>query len=316
MTGSHLLLEQAKLQAAQIGFSAIFNNRLRVAEKEPVLDFAMRVPSTNAEEQFKFLGDLPFLREWVDDRHLSKLRAETITITNRDYATGVRVDRNDIMDDRLGLVMPKINMLADRARQHIADFMVRTLLNGFSPGTNFPETGDGLAYDGQFFFDTDHQDGDGPVQSNFFTTSLSATSYETARVKMLSLLDEQSQPLEIRPMALLVGPSNERTALEIVQAGVIGQAGAGVSNVFAGTAQVMVSQRLVGAFSEFWFLGDLSQPVKPLLWTDREAPRFDAQNTMQSDDAFMRREFKFGTSYRAGYGYGLWQFAHGSDGTT
>lgn len=316
MSSSHLLLEQAKLDAAQIGFSAAFNLQLRVARLEPVLGWAMRVPSTNAEEQFPFLGDLPMLREWVDERHMSKLRAEKITVINKDFSTGIRVDRNDILDDRLGLVMPRINGLADRARQHISDRVVRLLLNGFN-GTNFDEVGDGLAYDGQFFFSTTHQDGDGPVQSNFITAALTATSYETQRVAMQSLKDEEGQPLEIRPMALLVGPKNERTALEIVQAGLIDQGGgAGVENVFKGTAQVMMSQRLTGSFSDHWFLADLTQGVRPLIWTDREAPRFDALNTMQSEGAFMRKEFLFGTSYRGGYGYGLWQFAAGSDGTT
>lgn len=315
MSTSRMLLQQAKLDAAQIGFSTVFNNRLQVAP-EPIMGLAMRVPSDNAEEQFKHLGDVPMLQEWVDDRKLSKLRAESITIRAKDYAAGIRVDRNDIMDDRLGLVTPRIQMLADRARQHVAKSIVELLLNGFN-GTNFPALGDGLGYDGQLFFSTTHQDGEGPTQSNKSTADLSAASYEAARVAMMSLQDEEGQPLEINPDTLIVGPSFERTALETVNAGVIDQGGgAGVDNVFRGTARVVVSQRLIGAYSDYWFLADTTQAVRPLVWVDRSAPEFVAQNRMDDDAAFTRKEFKFGVDYRAGYGYGLWQHIHGSDGTT
>jgi len=320
MAQSQRLLEQAKIANAQIGFSTVFNNQLQKTMKEPILDIAMRVPSTNATESFKFLGDIPQLREWVDDRHMGKLRVEEINVVNRDYATGIRVDKNDIRDDKLNLVMPRIRQLANRARQHVAKSMVELLLNGFD-GTAFTRISDGKSYDSTaatpiFFFSVAHQDGTGPLQTNFITAALTDVSYETARVNMQSLQDEEKQPLEVRPNMLIVGPSLERTALEIVQAGVIDQGGAGVSNVFKGTAEVAVSQRLSGSFANFWFLIDTTQEVGGILWTDREAPRFDALMDMKSEHAFRRKEFEFGTSYAAGYQYGLWQFIHGSNGTT
>jgi phage major head subunit gpT-like protein len=316
MTSSpHQLLEQAKLDNAQIGFSTVFANRLSVAP-EAIAQLAMRVPSSNAQEEMPFLGDIPMLEEWLDDRKFSKLRAEKITIRNRDYAAGIRVHRNDVMDDRLGLVMPKVMMLADRARQHVSKSLVELLLNGFD-GNDFPTISDGLAYDGDFFFSTSHQDGQGPSQSNTQTEALDAAAYNGARTAMQSLQDEEGQPLEISGNTLIVGPSNERTALEIVQAGLIDQGGAsGIENVFRGTANVVVSQRLVGTYAAYWFLADLAQPVRPLVWLDREAPQFVAQNRLDSESVFMQNLLRFGAQYRAGYGYGLWQFIHGSIGTT
>ncbi len=308
------LLEQAKLDNAQIGFTTIFNNRLTVAP-EPITQIAMRIPSSNAQEEMPFLGDVPMLSEWLDDRKFSKLRVEKITIRNRDWSAGIEVHKNDIMDDRLGMVIPKVNRLADRARQHIAKSIVELLANGFD-GTDFPLISDGLAYDGSFFFAADHQDGQGPVQDNVSTAVLSATSYEAARVAMASLQDEEGQPLEIGGDLLIVGPTNERTALETVNAGLIDQGGgAATDNVFRGTALVVVSQRLVGPQANYWFLVDSSQAVKPLVWTDRQAPQFTAQTSLDSEPMFNRNISKFGTDYRGGFGYGLWQFSHGSDGT-
>jgi phage major head subunit gpT-like protein len=262
-----------------------------------------------------FLGDVPMLEEHLDDLKLSRLRAEKITVRARDFSGGIRVHRNDIMDDRLGLVMPKITTLGDRARQHVSKTLVELLLNGFD-GTAFPNVSDGLGYDGQFFFSAAHVDGAGPTQDNVSTATLAAASYEAARVAMQSLLDEESQPLQINPDTLIVGPSNERTALEIVQAGLIDQGGAsGIENVFRGTARVMVSQRLTGSFAAYWFLADLSAGVRPLIWMDREAPQFVAQNRVDSESAFHRLQFLFKAMYRSGFAYGLWQHIHGSDGT-
>jgi phage major head subunit gpT-like protein len=315
MAQSQRLLEQAKIANAQIGFSTVFNNQLQKTMKEPILDIAMRVPSSSATESFKHLGDIPQLREWVDERHMGKLRVEEINVVNKDYATGIRVDKNDIRDDKLNLVMPRIRQLANRAKQHVAKSMVELLLNGFD-GTAFPRISNGLSYDGKFLFSLTHQDGEGPEQPNFFTTALSDASYETARVNMQSLQDEEGEPLEVRPNLIIVGPTLERTAREIVEAGIIADGGAGVDNVFKGTADVAISQRLTGTFAAYWFLVDTSQEVGPILWTDREAPRFDALMDMKSEAAFMRKEFQFGTSYAAGYQAGLWQFIHGSDGTS
>lgn len=314
-TSPRQLLEQAKLDNSQIGFSTVFNNRLQVAP-EPIAQIAMRIPSSNASEEMPFLGDVPVMSEWLDQRKYGSLRAERIVIRNRDWQNGLKVHRNDIMDDRLGMVMPKVMMLSDRARQHIPKSLVELLLNGFD-GTAFPTISDGLAYDGQFFFSAAHVNGDGPTQDNVSTAGLDATAYEAARVAMHSLQDEESQPLEISGNLLIVGPSNERTALETVQAGLIDQGGgSGVDNVYKGTARVVVSQRLVGAYAAYWFLVDTAQPVRPLVWTDREAPQFVAQNRLDSDSAFDQNQFKFGAQLRAGFGYGLWEFAHGSDGTT
>jgi phage major head subunit gpT-like protein len=203
-----------------------------------------------------------------------------------------------------------------RANHFYADHLVKLLLNGFT-GVAFPDLGNGLGYDGQFLFSAAHKDGDGPTQTNVATAGIAAASYEAARVAMLSLQDEEAQPLEVRPAMLLVGPSKEREALEVVNAGLIDQGGAsGVDNVFRGTAQVVVSQRLVGTYANYWFLADTSRPLKPLVWTDRAAPEFVAQNSVTDDSMFERDEARFKVQLRAGFGYGLWQFIYGSNGTT
>lgn len=310
------LVNQAKLDASQISFSSRFNMVLQSFE-DPIRQIAMELPSDARVEEHDWLGTVPGLQEWLDDRKLNSLRADGFQIRNKDFASGIKIHANDITDDRLGIVMPKIDMLAAKAGLHYGQLIVDALTNGFVTTGPF-----GTAYDGQAFFSASHKDGDGPTQSNTSgATALSQAAYDAARVAMWSLQDEEGDPLNIVPTHLLVGPSNERTALEIVQAGVIGNpAGtASITNVFAGTARVIVSPRLVNASAGHWFLMSFQQPVRPIILQIREAITSafvtgdENASGGQSLNRFMRKQLLFGAQGRHNVGYGLWQFIHGAN---
>jgi phage major head subunit gpT-like protein len=57
-----------------------------------------------------------------------------------------------------------------------------------------------------------------------------------------------------------------------------------------------------------------SRPIKPFIYQERKAPVFVSQTSMEADDVFSRKEFKFGAEARAAGGYGLWQLSYGSTG--
>lgn len=61
--------------------------------------------------------------------------------------------------------------------------------------------------------------------------------YGTARTALLSMKADHGRPLGVKPRLLIVGPSNEKRALEIVNAE---RNAAGADNVYKGTAEVMV----------------------------------------------------------------------------
>src|SRR3990172_13272073 len=149
----------------------------------------------------------PTLREWLDDRPHESLRPYKVEIENKKWANGLIIKRDDIEDDSLGLIRPQIAALARAALKHQESLLLDFLVSGFAATK-------GLAYDGQFFFDTDHKDGDGPTQSNKDTAALAKASFETAYQKMLEVLDERSEPLDITPTHLIVGPSNRAKAHE------------------------------------------------------------------------------------------------------
>lgn len=67
--------------------------------------------------------------------------------------------------------------------------------------------------------------------------TLDATAYEAARVSLAAQFRPDGSPLGVRPTHLVVGPSNEAEALELLNAE---RNTAGATNVWRGTAQLVV----------------------------------------------------------------------------
>ncbi len=77
--------------------------------------------------------------------------------------------------------------------------------------------------------------------------SLNATNYAAARVAMMSLTNSEGRPLGIKPGLLVVGPSLEAQAREILQAQfIIGDpsSGGAKTNIWQGTADLLVVPEL------------------------------------------------------------------------
>ncbi len=59
-----------------------------------------------------------------------------------------------------------------------------------------------------------------------------------------------------------------------------------------------------------WFLLDLSKPLKPILYQDREAPHFEMVTDPKDSHVFKTGEYLMGGEARGAAGYTLWQLAH------
>lgn len=116
---------------------------------------ATEVTSTGAAEDYGWLGDWPEIREWLGDRVLRELGAHTYSIKNKDFESTVRVPRNSIQDDQLGIFKPMFEGLGGKVKL-FPDRLVFALL-ALGATTK--------CYDGQYFFDTDHPVGDGVVSN-------------------------------------------------------------------------------------------------------------------------------------------------------
>lgn len=262
------------------------------------------VPSSTNSEDYSWLGALPTMREWTDERIPRGLIEHEFTITNKDWEVTIAVDRNVIEDDQYGQLKARISAMAEEARRHIDELVFELLASGFA----------GVCYDGQPFFDTDHPDGVGGTQSNKGTDALSATAYGATRAAMMKFADDQGRVMGVVPDALVVPPELEETARQVLNSEFYPETGyEHIGNPWKGSATLVVSPYLPDA--DDWFLLCTSRAVRPLVLQMRREVTFNALEG-QSEGGFMRKRYLYGADARYNVGYGPWQFAYGSSVST
>ncbi len=140
-----MLINQSNLDTVFNAFNAAFTRGL-VASDPQWEQVAMRVVSGTREEQYGWIEQTAGIREWLGDRVIHNLAAQEFKITNRDFEKTIAVDRNDLEDDRVGIFGPVFEQLGRETRQFPDQLVFPLLAAGFASP----------AYDGQYFFDTDH----------------------------------------------------------------------------------------------------------------------------------------------------------------
>lgn len=151
--------------------------------------------SNQESESYKWLGMAPAMREWVGGRQARGFRENGLTIKNKLFEATIEVLVDEIRRDKTGQVMTRVREMAERANSHWAKLLTTLIINGES----------GICYDGQYFFDTDHSEGDSGTQDNDITSDITTTTapttgeMETAILKcvqqILGFKDDQGEPM-------------------------------------------------------------------------------------------------------------------------
>ena len=161
-----MIINQAALQSIYKSFKTIYNKAF--LESQPLyLKIATEVPSSTRSEEYKWLGKIPRMREWVGDRVIQNLSAYGYEIKNKDFEVTVSVDRNDLEDDTIGIYNPLVQSIGQSAAMHPDELIFDLLAKGFV----------NKCYDGKAFFATNHKDGKSTEQSNKGTHILTAETY-------------------------------------------------------------------------------------------------------------------------------------------
>lgn len=140
-----MLINKENLKALNAGFK-VLHDEAYAATETTWEEIAMVVNSTSASETYGFLGKTTQFRKWLGDRVIQSLSAHGYTIVNETFENTVGVMREDIEDDKVGLLKPSFQQLGVDAKQHPELLTYSLLQRGIS------ET----CYDGQYYFDTDH----------------------------------------------------------------------------------------------------------------------------------------------------------------
>ena len=291
------------LRALYTGLNVAFQEQYTAAlEQGARTRVATEVPSNAESEDYAFLGAVPGVREFLGERQFRDLAGYSYNIKNKEWENSIAVKRADIEHDKLGLIRMRVQDMAVRAAQYQDQLTFETLANGFSQ----------TCYDGQYFFDTDHAGSSGN-QSNKGTSALSAASLQAAITAMMKFEDDQGNVLGVAPDTLVVPPDLKWTAMELLNSTYnVNTASSNtpmMTNVLQGALDLVVSPYLKDTNN--WYVLCTRGVMKPLIYQMDTPVEFKALEN-NSEVEFMRAQYLYGTYARYNVGYGLWQFAYGS----
>jgi phage major head subunit gpT-like protein len=151
-----MLVNAANLDTLRVGFKTSFQNGLGQAMPDWER-IATRVPASQKEQKYGWLGKMPRVREWIGPRAVQNLQQHDYSIKEKVWELTLGVDKDDIETDNLGMYGPMFQEMGNQTQTLPSQLVYALLLNGFATE----------CYDGQFFFDTDHPvlDKNGVVQS-------------------------------------------------------------------------------------------------------------------------------------------------------
>ena len=178
-----------------------------------ISQIAMPFDSDQESETYKWLGMVPQMREWIGDKQASGFRDNGITVINKEFEATLEILTKWLRRDKTGQLKIRIAELAARAGGHWGELLSTLISNGTGSTS-------GLCYDGQYFFDSDHSEGDSGTQLNLLTatqvtaldvtTAASPTPVEAAKAilgviaYMLACKDDKGKPMNSQARSFLV----------------------------------------------------------------------------------------------------------------
>ncbi len=275
-------------------------------------NISMLFQSNQESETYKWLGMVPQMREWLGGRNAKGFRDNGITITNLEFEATLEVLTKELRRDKTGQVLLRIRELADRTNSHWAKLLSQLILNGES--TN--------AYDGKFYFATDHEEGDSGVQSNDIEFNASTITKPTAAEMELAILEAVTQILskvdnEKEPMnegansfgIMVPVPFMAAAMSALKNATIVDGSGSRTNTILSSgfSFDLWVNARLTWTTKFATFRTDGN--AKPLIRQEEEAVKLDAI-AEGSELEFNDKKHHYGVSATRNVGYGFWQHAN------
>jgi phage major head subunit gpT-like protein len=305
------MLPQQMQKITTEGVRGMILARLDTGATNWVNGVAMRMTSMQASEEYAWLGSSPALREFIGGRTPAELRELSFVITNKDYEGSIRIQSKDMRRDKLGMIRIRVNQLADRANDHPAKLLSTLILSGEAT----------LCYDGQYFFDTDHSEGDSGSQSNDLSRAIvdkdAPTGDEMAKSIMACIMamygfkDDRGEPMNqsASEFLVMVPPSYMEAALLAVKA-ILGEGGKSATlPTLSGdfSIRVAVNPRL-SAWTDKFVTFRTDDAAKPFILQEEDIPDVIALGE-GSEYEQLHKEQLFGVDWTGNVGFGYWQDA-------
>jgi phage major head subunit gpT-like protein len=274
--------------------------------------------SDQASETYNFLGQSPAMREWIGGRQAKGFTGQGLTIVNKHYEATIEVAKRDARRDKTPQIEARIQEFADRAVTHWASLVSTAILA--APST--------VCYDGQFFFDTDHTEGDSGTQDNDITVDISALPAAVHGVVTAPSVEEMQQAI-LRGITQILTfkddrgePMNEnaRSFLVMVPASLYMVAVAATATLTTMALQQNLNPNLIANFNvqvsmntrltwtDSFSVWRTDSPIKGLIRQTEQDVELKAK-AEGSEFEFDNDAWQFGIDAWRGVGYGYWQRA-------
>ena len=274
--------------------------------------------SDQASEEYPWLSSTPALREWVGGRNAKGFTENAISIRNRHFEATLELLVCDMRRDKFGMIQARVNDLVKRAMTHPASLLSALMIAGES--TN--------CYDGQWFFDTDHSEGDSGSQSNDLAITIAnlpailhgiatAPSVEemqgaiaAAIAAMMGFKDSAGEPMneDASSFLVMVPTPYYNTAMQAVATPMQVAASQTVLSALKSdfNIQAVVNPRLTWTTKFAVFRTD--SYIKPFIFQKETAINIGAK-AEGSEFEFDNDAHQYGVDYWGNVAYGLWQHA-------
>ena len=298
------LQRPAALEALNTRLFKVFQEGMKAPTFAQTAGFFSSYPSSNEFNTYAWLASISGMREWIGPRIVDGLKERSYTIYNKDYEKTIGVARNALEDGNVADAVMAMEALVEVAARLPDDLLLALIEGGQAAAVA------GLAYDGQYFYDTDHPtdlDASG-TQRNYYSSGLGldATNLKSAIASMQGFKGENGLPLGVgqNGLTLLVPPALWGTALDACDAKTVSTGG---ENIIATKYNVRPIQWARLSSTTRWFLFDLASPgPKPFILQTRKAAQFQSKTASNDDNVFFDKEYIWGVDARMGAGYGLW----------
>ena len=300
-----------------------FYRRLSILEGSSWIGaISMMFNSDQESEEYKWLGQVPAMREWVGGRQAKGFRENGITIENKHYEATLEVLLREVRRDKTGQLMVRVNELARRTNTHWASLLSTLIINGEST----------VCYDGQFFFDTDHSEGDSGTQSNDIQVDISTLPVEINGVvtapsieemqlsivegckQIIGFVDDEGEPMnEDASQFLVMTPLSlwDKAKKAVASPAVHIPSQTNMAPLSEMNIRVVPNVRLDNASSPWtdkFAVFRTDSDVKPFI-TQQETPVGMKSKAEGSEFEFDNDAWQFGVDTWRNVGYGYWQDA-------
>lgn len=274
--------------------------------------------SDQASETYNFLGQSPAMREWVGERQAKGFSGQGLTIVNKHYEATIEIAKRDARRDKTPQIQARVMEFADRAVTHWASLLSTLILA--APST--------ACYDGQFFFDTDHSEGDSGSQSNDISVDISALPAAVHGSVTAPSVEEMQQSILAGITQILTfkddrgEPMNEnaREFLVMVPASLYMVAVAATATMTTMALQQNLNPNVIANFrvnvamntrltwTDSFAVWRTDSPIKGLIRQTEQEVELKAK-AEGSEFEFDNDAWQFGIDAWRGVGYGYWQRA-------